>query len=181
MLSLGKKSILLRIDLVFFYYWNWPLLGHFISNRPWSVRKECTQVARANHDAVSSSVDQSELRARPAYKRKKRETNNGKHNLFFAIYDYKLGETRRTGGSWFFFCGRTDRRHSSLSQAPPGAIRSWRRWWFRWSGGVEFPPLLPNPAVANRRILMLFVARKSSKEVPNPSPGISRRLKHSFT
>ena len=35
------------------------------------MRRECTQVARTNHDAVNSSVDQSELRARPAYKRKK--------------------------------------------------------------------------------------------------------------
>ena len=54
-----------------FFNWNWPLLGHFISNGPWSARRECTQVARTNHDAVSFSVDQLELRARPAYKRKK--------------------------------------------------------------------------------------------------------------
>ena len=79
------------------------------------------------------------------------------------------------------FWGRTGRRHSSLSQAPPGAIWSWKWRRFRWSGGIKFPPLLPNPAVANRRILMLFIARKSSKEVPNPSPGIPRRLKHRFT
>ena len=144
--------------------------------------------AQGMHAGRADQSRRSELFRRPirapgttCVQKEKNEINNGNHNLFFAIYGYKLGETRNEGGSWFFFCGRTGHRHSSLSQAPPGAIWSWKRRRFRWSGGVKFPPLLQNPAVANRRILMLFVARKSSKEVPNPSPRISRRLKHRFT
>ena len=60
---------------------------------------------RANHDAMSFSVDQSELRARPAYKRKKNKINNGNHDLFFAIYGYKLGETRNEAVFLIFSTG----------------------------------------------------------------------------
>ena len=46
MLSLGKKIDSFKKKC--FFYWNWPLLGHFISNGPQGARRECTQVVRTN-------------------------------------------------------------------------------------------------------------------------------------